>query len=1152
MRNSKFVLSLVVILVAACSLVAAQTERAGVAGNVTDAQGAVVPGATVKITNIDTGQTFETRTSDEGRYSSGTQFKPGRYKVEVSREGFRTAVAEVELQIADVREVSVELQPGAAGETVTVTSEAPQLETETSSRGDVIVGRQITELPLQDRNFTNLAVLTPGVTRAFVGVLADQSFFNQGDPNAGQVAGLGNERGSTEAARFSRSGGASISANGLRPTTNNYSLDGVDNNEPQFGTIGVFPNPDAIAEFKVETSVGKAEVGRGGATINTTFQSGTNEFHGSGYFYGMSSGLNATHPVIKRDRAALVRGGRTEAQAKTQLPKSSIHKSEFGGTIGGPVVKNRTFFFGDYLGQRNSTPHSFRTVVPTAKSRVGDFSEFPQIRDPITGAPIPGNDIRSRVNPNDPGYKLLNAYPLPNTNVTGAPGQGNENFVGVRQNEERIDSFDVKLDHRLTDNNNLSGRYSFSDQKRVRANFFPVIPTAGFGAGDEIGNTRQIVVTDNHAFRPTLLNDLRFGWTQIEIGINNCGVRGACGVSPTFCSDIGIPNCNKGTDATTGGILTGGFGNGFFEFTGDGGLFNVKSNNFYVGDSLTIVSGKHTWKLGVESRIRYLDTIDGGRSGGLKGALNYGDSKTGNAQASILLNVPAEQASSGTILGGANPFELRTTEWSFFVQDDWKVSPNLTLNLGLRYDIFPSWREANGRMSNFLLASNTIVKAAGENDRLIDTDYNNFGPRFGFAYRFGPDSRMVFRGGYGVFYALEGTDYPPLIRNSPFTSTVNFDEFAGNPGTFSLKTGPPVAPVQDPPVISPNQRYFSVDPSPSTSTIHEWNLTVQYQIATDWLLDIGYVGTRSRNLLATREIGNVGAGLGQSRAPAGSPGCPPAPAACIINDVIAYENRASSNYNALQMQLEKRFGGGWLGRANYTWSHNIDDQSGVFGNPGGVTFTGNGQPTPINPLDPSRDRSNSSLDRRHVFNINAIWDLPFGRGQRFGGNADGALNAIIGGWQANVIFNALSGQPYTITGDTGTSGDSVVNLVNPDVRAGAGPTRYLNAAAFAAPTAANAGLGTTCVRNQASKLICFGNTRRNQFYGPGYARTDFSLFKNTTITERWKLQLGIEAYNLFNHDNPVVPQARFGNGDFGEFRNALPPRQVQYRVKLLF
>src|SRR5229473_4965614 len=554
-----------------CAPVFAQNDRASITGRVTDPSGANVVGASVKVTNINTGATFDATTNEDGRFVVPSILQVGLYRVEATKQGFKTAVSDnVELRIGDVREVNMTLQVGATTESVTVTSEAPLLNTETSSQGTVIVGRQITELPLRDRNFTNLALLTPGVSRDITVQLTDSSYFNQGDASAGSN-GVSNSQGDTPASRFSRSGGSAISANGRRPGNNNFSLDGVDNNEPIYGQIGVFPNPDAIQEFRVETSLAKAEAGRGGAQVNTTYKSGTNEYHGTASYYGQNTALNATNPGIgaARELAILNSGGTlTPAQAAALLPKTTTHINEFGATVGGPIIKNKLFFFGDYLGQRNLIPSHFLTAVPErGPAGDGDFSVFSaQLTDPENGnAPFPGNiipNLTSRPDFSPVALKYFKEFPPPNIPNVIDPNSGtNPNYAGIRRNQETIDSFDVKADYRFSDKNTLTGRFTRDNQQRVRANFFPVLPTAGFGAGDELGNTRQVVVTDTHVFKPTLLNELRFGYTSVELGIFNCGVEGTCGVSPTWCNDIGIPNCNKGTPATTGGALIG-FGGG--------------------------------------------------------------------------------------------------------------------------------------------------------------------------------------------------------------------------------------------------------------------------------------------------------------------------------------------------------------------------------------------------------------------------------------------------------------------------------------------------------------------------------------------------------------------------------------------------------------
>src|SRR5437773_2338259 len=508
--------------------ISAQTNKGTIKGTVTDQNGDVVQNAEITVTNVETNAVRTVNGGADGTYEVPL-LDPGKYKVTVKAPSFPETVREnITVQTASTEVVDVTITAGQVGATVTVTAAPSQVETETSDRGSVVTGREVTELPLSGRNFTQLATLTPGVSRVTIGTLSDARANNNGDPNAGgQGPGGGDARGSTESARFARSGGAVLSANGQRPTNNNFSVDGVDNNEPQFGSIGVFVNPDAIAEFKVTTSVPPAEIGRaGGAVINTSFTSGTNQFHGSGYYYGQNSALNAYHPILKRNRAEAI------ARHDVFIPvKATQQIHEFGGTIGGPIIKNRTFFFFDYLGGRNNLPTPLSSTVPTADVRNGIFgTTYTSTRDcgrgisgvicdattglPFANATIPAGRISTNT------QKFFNLFPSP-TAFRLNPGQFDNNFFSQRNVKEKIDNYDIKIDHRVANNNSLSGRYSHQNFTAIRGSFFPDVP-AGFGAGNEFGNSRQLVLTDTHTFSPTVLNEFRFGYTKIDIGIFNC------------------------------------------------------------------------------------------------------------------------------------------------------------------------------------------------------------------------------------------------------------------------------------------------------------------------------------------------------------------------------------------------------------------------------------------------------------------------------------------------------------------------------------------------------------------------------------------------------------------------------------------------------
>lgn len=1161
----------------------AQSNKADLVGTITDSNGAAVKDATVTITKVDTNASRTVTTGDAGEYQAPA-LDIGIYKVTVTKQGFQTVTQEnVTLQTNDRLRIDLTLAPGTVSGQVTITAGAPLVETESSDRGSVVTGRQVTELPLSGRNFTQLATLMPGVAQSgntgFGGTGPDSRQFNNGDPRAGDGGpGSSNAQGSTENSRFARSGSGALTVNGQRSTNNNFSLDGVDNNEPQFGTIGVFPNPDAIAEFKVTTSIPPAEVGRAaGAVISTSILSGTNQFHGSGYYYGQNSALNAYHPILKRNRGDAINRGVTNL-APFDKAVQQIH--EFGGTIGGPIIKNKTFFFFDYLGQRNNLPFPSSSTVPTLGSRNGDFTGFANhdcdgdgstngandgpVCNPATGKAFANATIPAAlISPIS--KKLFNLYPAPTINVFN-PDQGNNNYFTQRANKEVIDNYEFKIDHKLTAKNSLTGRYSNQDLKTNRANLLPGLPTAGFGAGDEVGNTRQITISDTHTFRPTVLNEFRFGLTQIEIGIFNCGVGGACGTSATFARDIGYPNANDGTLEASGGPGLGNFGSGFTEYLGDGGLFRVKSKNPYFADSVTVIHGSHAAKFGGELRLRYLNTIDGGRSGFLKGNMQYADDApaanallpgqicpaasqtaggtqcyvdangvpyggTANAQANELMSLPAFQVDRGKVFGG--PFDLRTQEYGFFVQDDWKVNQRLTLNLGLRYDLFTPPTEASGRSSYYFPDVSRVVVAANSGDRIVNMDKNNFGPRVGFAIALNKEKTMVIRGGYGLLYTLDGTDYPPAIRNPPFTNTVHFSQFNSQQPTnartyFSVNTGPPSVTTQiDPNNIPTSASVFSVDRIQKTGLVHQFQASFQWQFARDWSLDIGYVGNRSENLLTTLNIGR--SGTAASRNAAGG----------FIDNALLYSNAAKSSYNGFQTQVQKRLSRNIQGQVSYTYSRTNDNAIGVIGSLG--DSRNGGRSGPINPFDLGADYGRSSLDIPHLLSADAIIDLPFGKGQRWlnSGNAD----RLVSGWQLNVIQSARTGYPFTVVCNCSLVRPSLVG----DPFANVQPGYFMNPAAFSLTQQI-----TTLPANPGGVVIQYGNLKRNSFNGPAIWNTDASLFKTTRLSENLRFQLGIEAFNLWNHLKRTVPNNNMTDAAFGRFDATFPGRVIQYRAKLIF
>ncbi len=1189
-----FFVLLVTVLSATAGL--AQSNKGAIVGTVKDPNDALVANAQVKVTNTKTGEVRTAETGGEGTYTV-PNLEPGNYNVSADAPGFQTVSVEgvaVETNSRLPLDLKFGALTGGSG-TVTITAEsAPLVESETSVRGDIITGRQVTDLPIPQRNFTLLAALSPGVTRPNLGLLGGGGNFVNG----------GGGQNNTESTRFRESGGSVLVVNGARATNNNFTLDGVDNNESQFGQIAIYPNPDAIAEFKIETSVPSAESGRaGGGIISATFKSGGNSVHGTvGEIY---QGHFLSASAAKFDDGTL-------------FPPNYVTHNYYG-TVGGPIFlpkpgeggspvydgRNRSFFFFSLNGQRNSTPIFGGTgdpnavPVPTARMRVGDFSELIRpgttrayrlasggtVNAPIgtlfapNGTPIPGNDLRNcpTCGAFSPfGSNYINAFPLPNLAGAG------RNYATNRKEGAIVDSYDIRIDHRLFEGNNFFGRYSKSTTARTRDNFFPLgsSPTgndlpAGPSAGDEFGNSKGFTMGDTHIFSPSVINDARFGVNRVQIGIFNTGVNGAGGFNPSITSALGGRNIN--ISPNTSGIVLVGIVDELTgtdratEFTGDGGPFYFLSNNFNFADAVTVVKGNSTFKFGGDFRVRQNSNYDGGRNNGTKGNYQYGTTDsgfvsgnyngigpndTGSSLANFLLGYQPGFVGRGDPGG---PYFQSTREIAFFVQDDWKVNPNLTLNLGLRYDIFTAPTERYDLQSNFVPATKTIQMAGpdapGGRD-LVNTDKNNFGPRIGFAWSgFKDDKTVVVRGGYGLLYATDVSAAQPLTAN-PGTGAASYGctpitNPGGCPAVFRTRypfdVGIPTAPFT---VAAPGTSFPAPtggglilfnDPNRADEMYHQFNLTGQYEFSPGWLAEIGFVGSRGRNLLVLQNIG-TSPGIDQ-----GGPGSREITG---IGPITATRYGGQSSYNSLQSKLEKRFVKGLSILASYTWAHGIDDS------PGGICSNGASARDcgPDDPLRPQLDRGNSDTDVRHRFTFSNVYDLPIGRSRRFGSSMPKAADFLIGGFQLNNIITWQSGPVFNIT----CNGGRVDLLGDPTPTATQEAQGLeLNRAAFRC--ARQRVFSTDPDLNADGSLANvprIGTLGRNVFRGRQQFYWDSSLFKNfpiTAISEAFNVQFRFSAYNVLNRVNRSSPNGDINNaGDFARDSSEQRRRQMEFSLKLIF
>jgi hypothetical protein len=1165
LSSISIVISLVGIFTVSAS---AQTNKGSIKGTVTDQNGGVVQQAAVTVTNAANGTERTATTGEDGTYEVPL-LDPGKYKVTVKAPSFSEALLDnVVVQTSSTQVLDVKLTPGQVGGVVTISAEQTLVQSETSDLGSVITGKQVTDLPIPQRNFTLLATLSPGVIRPVVGVLGGSGQFESGSP-------VGN---STEGTRFRESGGSVLVVNGARPTNNNFTLDGVDNNEGQFGQIGIYPPPDAISEFKIQTSVPPAEGGRaGGGIINATTRSGGNSVHGTAYEYYQG-----------RFASALGRNERGQAF----VPNRNTHN--FGFTVGGPMFlphfgeggphlydgRNRTFWYGYYEGQRNATPafgSEFAFVtVPTARQRVGDFSElfgtgnrtFNLTNGTTVTArngtvfcpslvPALNNDIRNCGVPlSASGLKTLQAYPLPTES-----GLVN-NYRRNRKEKYNRDGWGARLDHRISDNDSIFGAYSKDESVRLRDNNFPLgsspngndLPS-GFGAGEEFGNSRGVRLGETHTFSPTVINDARFGATRVEIGINNPGINGALGFNPNISAALGHQNIN--ICGTCEGVVLLGIEEPLFnsnlEFIGDGGPFYFTSNNFSFADGLTWVKNSHTLKFGGDMRVRQNSNFDGGRNGGMKGNVQYG-STTGGFLAgnySGLIGNSANDSGSGLanyLLGYSPAFITRGTpggpyfqsnkEVSFFGQDDWKVNSNLTLNLGLRWDLFTQPTERFDRQTNFNPANNTLTRAGesapGGRD-LVNSDKNNFGPRIGFAWSgLKSDKTFIIRGGYGLLYAVDIPGIPGILSTNPpgganyscGLSTFGTSACPTLPARFNLDTGYPFpAEVTN---IQPGQSFSAgtgtnlifVNPDVKNELYHEFNIVGQWEFRRNWLAEAGYVGSRGRNLLVVQNIGNQSSG--------GFPGSRQVTTHPVVQEL---DYSGDSKYDALQSKLERRFSDGLSLLATYVWSRAEDLSPGAFCGGG----TGPSTCGFSNPLQPEIDRATADFDIPHRFNLSGVWELPIGRGRRYASGISRGPDLIIGGWQLNTNITIQSGPAFSIFAN-GVRADIATSSVS--------GCKSFDGKIFCA--------ATTPVFASDPTGPKFGNSPRNGFRGARQEYVDASLFKNMRFAESFNVQLRLQAYNVFNHLNGYRIVNNLSDTNFGRDTAEQRRRQLEFGVRFIF
>jgi len=1151
-----------------------QEVTANITGTITDPSGAPIVGATATATDIQRGTSFSARSNDAGVYNI-SRIPIGQYKVTVKQNGFETVVRPpINLDLNQTARLDFQLKVGQVTEVVEVTGAAPLLQSQSTEVSTVIDTQTQVSLPLGTRDYLSLSLLAPGATT----------------PNPSEFNGAGS--------LLITSGGRPY-INGNREQANALLLDGIDSGEASNNEVGYSPSPDAIEQFNVITQNASAEFGNyEGGIVSTSIKSGTNNFHGSAFEFYRDGNFNAnswSNGLTKGTcGGSLPACDPTTSEADGVVRKPGLVWNQFGAAIGGPIIKNKLFFFADYEGQRFDTPPSGGNVfVLTAAERNGDFgalctsgftgglcndtdskgNRINQLTNPATGNPIPNNNLAAAgLKENSVTAALLNA--IPQGNAAG-------NFAVLSGQQINNDQGDLKIDYNMSDRDHFYGRWS---QAHVRNPFTSTFALSSIGP--QIQPVRNFATQWVHSFNDSLLNEFRFGFNAVDFD-NPSNVAGNVG---KLAEQLGIANGNQFVTGLPN-ISAGGFS------VGSAGLVqDFHTTTGQIDDSLSITSGRHQFKVGVQYERLREDNVYSGNSGEL-GSITFGGGQTGSPLSDLWLG-DASNAARGDI---PPLFGRRANVFAFFGQDDWRIKDNLTLNLGLRWEDHTPFYEIHNQEVNF--AGGGLVAGGLQVEQGQNTLYNNylgigdFLPRIGISWSPAAlHNRTVIRAGYGISSYTEGGGVgEQLTANYPFTAASYNATFKNPNGNFGsvfanaqvTQPCPNITMACYTALAGTGASVYMFDPNFRPALAQQWNLTVQHQLSNATTAQVGYVGQHGTHLYNFMEYnqvplldssGKIITQAGVLGTPAKTPfylsGNP-----ALVNSIAFARGNASNGsqrYDALQAVLRHRMSNGLDAQVAYTYSKCMSDSGGFYGT-WGASQTSHGQIGWTSIYNPRLDWGPCFFDQTHILSSYATYQLPFGRGKKIGNNLNPVVDAVLGHWELGGTFTVHSGNAmsdFSGWGNADPSGTGgAANLFGGDRNNCSGPVKYVKKFV---PTSVSTVNGTTTVTpgylqwfdpstfsaplgvfDSKGNLVqgSFGTCGQGEIRGPRYVDVDLSLNKGFAISETKRLEFRAEAYNAFNHPILAAPDLSIADTaarGFGAITSSQGSRQFQLGLKFYF